>query len=270
MNTESPISLEIAGLQVQIIRKTIKNLHVGVYPPEGHVRVAAPPSVSVDAIRRAVLTRLSWIKQKQAGFVRQARETERAFVSGETHFVLGRACRLEVQNSSGRPSIELIASGRLLMRCPHDSSTETKSKLMARWYRRLLVDKAAPRTKRWARKLGVETPAWGIRRMKTKWGSCNVTQKKIWLNLELAKKPLHCLDYVILHETGHLVSPRHDALFVETLDKAMPGWRQVRSDLNAFHLAFEPSFEGGAVSAAASEKAEAPGADQEILADSQH
>lgn len=244
MSIEATELLKVAGQDVQVVRKAIKNLHIGVYPPEGHVRVAAPRSVSIDAIRNAVLTRLSWIKQKQAGFIRQARETRRSYVSGETHYVFGRACRLEVQTSSGRPSIELVASDRLVMRCPEGATPEARAAQMARWYRRLLAEKAAPRTLKCAETLGVQAPAWGIRRMKTKWGSCNPTKRRIWLNLELAKKPLYCLDYVILHETAHLISPRHDALFVDTLDRNMPRWRQLRSDLNAFPLAFEPEFEG--------------------------
>ncbi|WP_170343089.1 M48 family metallopeptidase [Ruegeria arenilitoris] len=242
-NTDAVLTLEIAGQQVEVIRKKIKNLHVGVYPPEGHVRVAAPPSVSLDAIRHAVLTRLAWVKRKQREFRRQARETPREFVSGETHYVFGRPCRLEVRKDTARPKIELTPGGRLLMRCKPDADLQARSEQMSRWYRRMLRKKTAPRVEKWAKRLGVEQSDWGIRRMKTKWGSCNPKQGKIWINLELAKKPSPCLDYVILHEMTHFISPRHDELFLATLEQHMPGWRQVRSDLNAFPLAHEPSFE---------------------------
>lgn len=243
-NIEAISNVEIAGQQVEIIRKKIKNLHVGVYPPEGHVRVAAPTSVSLDAIRHAVLTRLAWIKRKQAEFRRQARETPREFVSGETHYVFGRPCRLEVQRQAGRPAIEMAPGGRLLLSCKPDADLDSRSSQMTLWYRRLLQEKVRPRVDKWAEKLAVEVPAWGIKRMKTKWGSCNAKQGKIWINLELAKKPIYCLDYVILHEMTHLISPRHDEIFVSTLEQHMPGWRQIRSDLNTLPLAYEPSFEG--------------------------
>jgi predicted metal-dependent hydrolase len=131
------------------------------------------------------------------------------------------------------------------MRCNEDATLEARTAQMSEWYRRILREKAEARTEKWARKLGLEVPPCGIKRMKTKWGSCNVKYGKIWINLELAKKPLTCLDYVILHEMSHLISAKHDSLFVSTLDRHMPGWRQVRSDLNAFPLAYEASFEGG-------------------------
>lgn len=119
-----------------------------------------------------------------------------------------------------------------------------RERQMTRWQRRTLREQAEPRIAKWIERLGVDAPSWGIRRMKTKWGSCNTKTGWVWLNLELAKKPLVCLDYVILHEVAHLVSPKHDDAFVAVLDREMPGWRQVRSDLNALPLAFETSFAG--------------------------
>ncbi len=107
---------------------------------------------------------------------------------------------------------------------------------MATWYRSQLREKAAPRIAKWSDRLGVLMPRWGIRLMKTKWGSCNTEKGLVWLNLDLAKKPLAALDYVILHEMAHFVSPRHDDLFLSTLNRHMPGWRQIRTDLNALPL----------------------------------
>ena len=243
MNTDAVAQVEIAGFTVEIVRKNIKNLHVGVYPPMGHVRVAAPPAISDDAVRMAVLTRLPWIKRKQAEFRKQPGQGPREYVSGETHYVFGRACRLEL--TIGRPRLDLQPGNRLAMISPEGAGTEDRHAQMGRWYRRLLRAKVEPRIAKWSNRLHVPVPSWGIRRMKTKWGSCNPDSGKVWVNLELAKKPLHCLDYIILHEMAHFVSPRHDDRFVSTLDRHMPGWRQVRSDLNALPLAHEPGFEGG-------------------------
>lgn len=245
MNTDAVAQVEIAGLTVEIVRKNIKNLHVGVYPPMGHVRVAAPPAISDDAVKMAVLTRLPWIKRKQAEFRKQLRQGPREYVSGETHYVFGRAYRLDL--TTGRSRMELQPGNRLAMTSPEGAGIEDRHAQMRRWYRRLLSAKVEPRIEKWSSRLHVTVPIWGIRRMKTKWGSCNPETGKIWVNLELAKKPLHCLDYVVLHELSHFVSPRHDDLFVKTLDQHMPPWRQVRSDLNALPLAHEPNFEGKAL-----------------------
>lgn len=234
MNTDL---IAVAGLSVELVRKPIKNLHIGVYPPEGRVRVAAPPSLSEDAIRVAIVTRLGWIKKKQREFAGQAREPERQYVSGETHYVLGKPLRLQVKPSALRGcKITQDGPDRLLMEAPHGATVAQKSQWLSGWYREALKDRASPRIEKWSGKLGVTIPRWGVRVMRTKWGSCNPDKGLIWLNLDLAKKPLQALDYVILHEMAHLVSPRHDDVFMALLDRHMPGWRQVRFDLNALPL----------------------------------
>ena len=234
MNTEV---IEIAGLSVELVRKPIKNLHIGVYPPAGRVRVAAPPAVSEDAVRVAVVTRLGWIKKKQREFAGQARQSERRYVSGETHFVFGKPLRLLVQPASNnRCVIQLDASDRLTMTIPAGSTIDQKADWMSSWYRAQLRERSAPRITKWSERLGVLVPRWGIKVMRTKWGSCNPDKGLIWLNLDLAKKPLAALDYVILHEMGHFVSPQHDEAFLSVLDRNMPGWRQIRADLNALPL----------------------------------
>ena len=234
MNTEL---IEIAGLSVELVRKPIKNLHIGVYPPAGRVRVAAPPAISEDAVRVAVVTRLGWIKKKQREFEGQARQPERRYVSGETHFVFGKPLRLLVQpTNKNRCVIQPDGSDRLTMTVPAASTTEQKALWMWAWYRAQLRERAAPRIVKWSDRLGVPMPRWGIKLMRTKWGSCNPDKEMVWLNLDLAKKPLAALDYVILHEMAHFVSPRHDEVFLCVLDRNMPSWRQVRADLNALPL----------------------------------
>lgn len=229
--------LEIAGLSVELVRKPIKNLHIGVYPPSGRVRVAAPPAVSEDAVRVAVVTRLGWIRKKQREFEGQARQAKRLFVSGETHFVFGKPMRLQVHMSSkNRCVIQYGASDRLTMSVPKESTAEQKGRWMSAWYRGRLREHATNRVAKWSERLGVPQPKWGIRAMRTKWGSCNPDLGIVWLNLDLAKKPLAALDYVILHEMAHFISPRHDELFLSVLDRHMPTWRQIRADLNDLPL----------------------------------
>lgn len=234
MNTET---VEIAGLSVEVVRKRISNLHVGVYPPDGRVRVAAPSSLSDDAVRMAVLNRLHWIKKQQKSFLSQERESPRSYVSGETHFVFGSPYRLLVTETEGtRQSFELRADKRIKMRVPHGSSEQKRARFMQDWYRKALREHAEPRVSKWADMLDVSQPKFGIKKMRTKWGSCNPNKGLIWLNIDLSKKPLPCLDYVILHEMAHFISPKHDDAFIALLDRFMPKWRQVRADLNALPL----------------------------------
>lgn len=238
MNTEK---IDIAGLPVEVVRKRIANLHVGVYPPDGRVRVAAPIALSNDAVRMAVLTRFPWIKKQQLAFLSQERETARAYVSGETHYVFGCPYRLVVvETQSNHHDFELTADKRIKMIVPRGSTGLQREHWMQEWYRKTLKEKAQPRVLKWADDLHLPLPRCGIKKMKTKWGSCNPNKGLIWLNLDLAKKPIACLEYVILHEMAHFVSPKHDGTFVSVLDRFMPRWRQVRSDLNALPLS---SFE---------------------------
>lgn len=222
---------------MELIRKPIKNLHIGVYPPHGRVRVAAPSAISEDAIRVAVVTRLGWIKKKQREFEGQARQTERRYVSGETHYFFGRPLRLTVKTAATRRrSIQPEGSDRLIMTVPEQATSQQKALWFREWSRAQLKERASPRVAKWAERLGVATPRWGIKRMRTKWGSCNPEKGIVWLNLDLAQKPLVSLDYLILHELAHLLAPRHDEMFASIMDRNMPGWRQIRADLNALPL----------------------------------
>lgn len=235
MNTEVT---QIGGVDVEIVRKKIKNLHIGCYPPDGRVRVAAPNTVGAGAIRMAVLTRMPWIKRKQAQFAAQDRQPPRQYISGETHYLFGRPLRLSVTEVAKTVHrITAIGADRLLLEVPADSSHEQRQRWMDNWYKAQLRRLARPRIVAWSTKMGVAPEKWGIRPMKTKWGSCNPDKRIIWLNLELAKKPEHATDYVIVHELAHFISPTHDATFIAVLDKEVPSWRQIRRDLNFLPLA---------------------------------
>ncbi|TNC72468.1 M48 family metallopeptidase [Rubellimicrobium roseum] len=230
-------TLTIGGTDVEVHRKKIKNLHIGVYPPNGYVRVAAPEVLSIDAIRIAVLTRMGWIRRKQAQFLAQDRQAPRQLVSGETHFLFGRPLRLDVTPWKKKVhSIAKQGADRLSFLVPEGSTVEDRRRWMRNWHRTQLRRVAAPRIADWSEVLGVAPTSWGLRKMKTKWGSCNPGSRIIWLNEELSQKPVEAIDYVILHELAHLISSRHDESFVAVLDAHLPRWRQIRSELNALPL----------------------------------
>ncbi|WP_299656600.1 SprT family zinc-dependent metalloprotease [uncultured Jannaschia sp.] len=230
-------NLTIGGTQVEVHRKKIKNLHVGVYPPDGRIRVAAPDSISTDAIMTAVLTRMDWIRRRQSRFHSQERQSVRRYVSGETHYFLGRPLRLTVTECDTKVHrISIEGRDRLHLSVPADSTPENRRKWIRNWRRAQLRELAAPYAETWASTLKVAPTFWGIREMRTKWGSCNPKTGRVWLNLELSKKPVEAINYVVLHELAHLISPRHDERFIATLDAHMPRWRQIRSELNALPL----------------------------------
>jgi predicted metal-dependent hydrolase len=227
----------IGGETVEIVRKAIKNLHLGVYPPHGRIRVAAPLAMSESAVRVAIVRKLRWIRRQQAAFRQQARQSERQMVSGESHYYLGRRYRLAVVKTWGRCDVVLRPGAIMEIRVRATSDLRHRERVVARWYRERLRVLIPPLVTKWQAKLGVRLAAWGIKAMKTRWGTCNPAARRIWLNLELAKKPPECLDYIIAHELIHLVVRHHDERFYALMDAHLPRWRQIRRALNAAPLA---------------------------------
>jgi predicted metal-dependent hydrolase len=235
MNTETH-QITVSGVQVQIVRKAIKNLHLGVYPPNGRVRVAAPLRVSDDAVRLAVIGKLGWIKRQQARFEGQPRESQREMVSGESHYFQGRRYRLRVVEHNGPGQVVMRNNTTLELRIYRGTDTAGRQRLLSRWYREHLRAAIPPLLARWETILGIRAAAWGIKQMKTKWGACNAEARRIWLNLELAKKLAGCLEYIIVHELTHLLDRHHDDRFIALMDQHLPNWRQRRQELNAAPL----------------------------------
>lgn len=238
MNTEQHL-ITVSGLQVQIVRKAIKNLHLGVYPPHGRVRVATPLAVSDEAVRLAVIGKLGWIKRQRAAFHAQPRQSEREMVSGESHYFLGRRYRLHVVESRGAGRVVMRNGHRLDLHVRPTADEKVRERVLQQWYRERLRELMAPLSAQWGDRLGVQAADWGIKRMKTKWGACNIEARRIWLNLELAKKPVSCIEYIIVHELLHLIERHHNDRFVSLLDHHLPNWQHRRRALNSAPLSHE-------------------------------
>jgi predicted metal-dependent hydrolase len=238
MNTERR-HITISGLRVEIVRKDIKNLHLGVYPPNGRVRVAVPLRVSDEAVRLAVIGKLRWIKRSQAKFKDQPRQSQREMVSGESHYVLGRRHRLNIVYHDGPAKVVVRNKATIELHVRPETSAEQRERALNQWHRQQLKQLIPPLLEKWQPILGVEVADWGIKKMKTKWGSCNADARRIWLNLELAKKPVQCLEYILVHELVHLIERHHNDRFVEIMDQHMPQWRLHKEELNAAPLAHE-------------------------------
>ncbi len=237
MSTEG-VEIRVSGLVVHIVHKDIKNLHLGVYPPNGRVRVAAPLSVSYEAVRLAVIGKLGWIKKQQAKFAAQPRQTEREMVSGESHYYLGRRYRLRVVEGNGPRRVIVRSRTILELHVRAGSDEKDRERILQRWYRERLRELVPPLLAKWEVILGVRAASVGFKRMKTKWGACNVGAGRIWLNLELAKKPVQCLEYLIVHELTHVIERHHNGRFISLMDRHLPRWRHHREALNEAPLAY--------------------------------
>ena len=240
MNTKTEsYHIDVHGISVEVIRKDIKNFYIGVHPPNGRVRVSAPLHFDKDAIRMAVITRLSWIRRQQALFEQQERQFQREFVTGESHYFKGRRYRLDVIERDCPPKVWLLNNTKIGLSVRPGSDRDTREAVVHRWYRQHLRAEVPTLLEKWEPELGVSVNEVRIRKMKTLWGSCNVEAKRIWLNLELAKKPESCLGYILVHEMVHLLEREHNDRFHALMDRFLPQWRTYRDQLNRAPLAYE-------------------------------
>jgi hypothetical protein len=231
--------LQIGGIEVEVNKKQIKNIHLSVLPPNGKVRLSVPIATTEQSVRLAIVNKLAWIKKQQSDFLHQPRQPERKMVDGECHYLWGKKYRLLQVPPSRKHSVTAKGNGKLLLAAGENTTADNKLKLLNSFYRcemQRTLEKLMPK---WQKKLGVSADSTGIRRMKTKWGSCNIQAKRIWLNLELTKKPVECLEFILVHELVHLLERHHNKRFLSLMDKYLPDWRERRNLLNSLPLAYE-------------------------------
>jgi len=231
-------SLTVRGIDIDVVYKDIKNLHIAVYPPVGRVRVAAPTRLGQEHIRLAVIQRLPWIERRRKQLQDAARQSSREMLTGESHYVAGVRRRLRVIERPGRPHIEL-AGVRLLLYAPPGTDAQMRLKMLRDWQRAQLRAALPGLIEKWEPTIGRTVSRWSIRRMKTRWGSCNRETGHICFNLELAKKHPRCLEYIVVHEMTHLLERGHGESFTALMDAFLPDWRSRRDELNNAPLADE-------------------------------
>ena len=224
-------TLEVGDITIDVTFKEIKNVHLSVYPPDGHVRVAAPIRMNLDTVRVFTISKLPWIKKQQKKLRDQPRETARQYVDRESHYVWGERCLLKVVEKEAAPSVEKHHD-TLILTIRHNTDLSKRQAIVEAWYRDQIRQVLTPLVQKWEKTMGVKVERFFIQRMKTKWGSCNHERRTIRLNSELAKKPLECLEYVLVHELAHLLEPSHNARYKALMDHFMPEWRHRRDTLN--------------------------------------
>jgi predicted metal-dependent hydrolase len=225
----------VGGISIDVQFKDIKNVHLSFYPPTGRVRVSAPEHMPIARIRLFAVSKIGWIRRHQGKVSSQAREVSREYIERESHRVWGRRYLLRIKVG---PRPEIVLGHRTIeMSLPKNSSADDRQRVLDGWYRAELRSRAEPLLTKWARHLDVPFNGFTIQRMKTKWGSSNPARHTLRLNLELAKSPSECLDYVALHEIAHFVVQNHGEKFRSLMDSCMPGWRNIRDRLNEGPLA---------------------------------
>jgi len=230
--------IDLGDISLDVVKKDIKNVHLSVHPPTGRVRISAPLRMNLDTIRVFAISKLGWIKKQQRRIRAQERETPREYLDRESHFVWGKRYLLEVVENDGSSNVELRHK-KVIARVRPGASSERKQAIVDEWYRNELKQAIPSIITKWEPIIGVKASKVYVRRMKTKWGSCNPIRKSIRLNTELAKKPKESLEYIVVHELVHLLEPTHNKRFIGMMDEFMPNWRHRRDVLNALPVRHE-------------------------------
>lgn len=225
------MELEVEDLKIKVIkRKCSKNIVLRVNS-DGQVKVTAPKRVLKREIETLVLQNLEKIKESIEKVKSNSDYIERKFVTGEEHYFLGNKYKLVV-NITNKSSVKIENNNLLLnINKKLENTKENKEKILNKFYKEqllLILNELIPKAEQ---KMQVSASEYKIKNMKTKWGTCNITQKRIWLNLQLAKKPIECLESVLYHELTHLYEKNHTKRFYNLLDYYYPKWREIEEEL---------------------------------------
>jgi predicted metal-dependent hydrolase len=222
--------ITIGNIAIEVSFKDIKNVHLSVHPPFGKVTVSAPEHISLEKIRIYVASKLGWIKKEQAKISGQKREPEKEYITRESHFFLGKRYLLQITDS-GATKV-LIHHSTIELFTPASHSLVDKKRALYNWYRRELRKLLDKLVDQYANQLNVSRPKFGIRVMKTKWGSCAASTQNLWFNIELMKKPISCIEYIVVHELVHLIERHHNKNFVLLMNRYLPNWQVQKRLLN--------------------------------------
>lgn len=236
MNLQDEI-LEICTFQVEVKRREVKSLRIGVFPPYGRVRVVAPLTYDRNLIESVVIKKLNWIRRQQENLKRQERLSQREAVSGESYFFKGKKYKLFVVSGRARGALTIKNSTRMELAITKDADEKSRLKVINNFYRKALQEELDFLIPKLSKKMGLEVESYSIRKMKNRWGSCDSVNRRITVNIELIKKNPACLNYIVIHELVHILEPRHNERFKELMDEHLSNWRYFRDLLNSAPLA---------------------------------
>lgn len=215
------------GIVIDVVRKNIKHLYLTIDPEEGRPRISSPLRVSDGEVCVFAESKLAWIKTHREKINSTNSRTRMQYVSGEYHALFGQRYLLSLKRAQSASKVILRDSSILELHVRNPSNVVQRQRVLSEWYRGILKDRIPSLIAKWQPIMGVSVNHWGVKRMKTRWGSCNIGAGRIWVNLELAKKPEPCLQYIVVHEMVHLLERKHGKRFKQYMDSFLPQWRSI-------------------------------------------
>ena len=221
----------LAGVSIEFEYRAVKSIKMTVYPPDGRVRIAAPPGTSLAEIKNFAAARIAWIVKHRERFQNNSK-SQGSLRNHSTVYVWGEPYELELVEHRGNSRIK-IDGGLMKMYIRPLSPKAKKLEILDRWYRRILKEAAQPVIDKWAEILDIEVNKLYIRKMKSHWGSCNCQKQTLRLNSELAKRSPECLEYVVVHEMLHIIERGHNQNYYRLLNRYIPQWKVIRKKMNS-------------------------------------
>lgn len=231
MTTEDKDTLVFNDIEIELTFKSIKNIHLSVHPPFGRVTLSAPAHIDREQLRVYLTTKLSWIRKEQKKIRLQEREPQHLFISGESHYLFGKRYLLKITEATSRPKV-ILHHSKIELVVPFNSSQIYREEKLYQWYRKQLRKVLQDIIDKQSTIMNVCPQKYGIRKVKTKWGSCNDSAQSLWFNIELVKKPIECIEYIVIHELVHLLERHHNKNFVTLMNKYLPNWQLRKKLLN--------------------------------------
>ncbi len=228
--------ITVENIDIDLVMKKIKNIHLTVYPPDGRVRLAVPLQMDDEAVKTFFISKLPWINKQIKKYSSYEPQPVKQFASGEIHYFLGDEYIINIIETTGKQHIKLSDNKFMDMYVKKDSTVEKREKILTEFYRQMLKDIIPSYIEKWESIMGVKVNEFGVKNMKTKWGTCNVRNKRIWINLELAKKNPKLLEYIIVHEMVHLLEKSHNQVFKNYMNKFLPDWKSIKDELNGLTI----------------------------------
>jgi len=224
-------TINLGDISINVIHKDIKNVHLSVHPPQGRVTISAPLQMDLETIRLFSISKLGWIRKQQSKLKNQKRETPREYITRESHYYLGQRYLLKVIEQKAKPKV-VLKHNAIELYIRKGTSITKKEEILQGWYRQQLKKLALQYVTKLEKKINIKVDQINIRKMKTKWGTCNPEAKRILLNTELAKKPIESIEYILIHEMVHLLERKHSEKFMAYMDEYLPKWKHLREELN--------------------------------------
>lgn len=226
--------INVSDISVEVEWKRIKNIHLTIYPPNARIHISAPITMTEESVRLFVISKQAWIRKRMTMINEQNRQTPREYVSGENHYYRGHRYRLKVIYYNGPAKVKIQGYEYIILYVREGASKERREEVLREWYRSEFKAMLPSLIEKWENTIGVKASKWEVKQMKTLWGSCNHCTRKITFNLELMKKPQHCIEYVVVHELLHIIVRLHNEEFTSLLTHYLPNWKQIKDELNKF------------------------------------